>query len=259
MQVQLAIADFLDAETGRIDGLITRKHRMIELIKERAASYRQDWFKRLSAEHGQVRLRRLVRRLEQGWSPVCDTEPATEDEWGVLKTSAVSTGVFRADENKRLPSGVAPDLRWVVEDGDLLMTRGSGSIGRVGMASVARVSLRRLTISDLIYRAKLRAGSPEFVAAALVAPQGRTQIERSVRSDVGQTLKVRADDLKEVLIPAVAVERHEAEWHSLESRLTGITTVTIRLERQIHLLAERRQALINAAVTGDLEVTEKGA
>lgn len=254
MSEQLAIANFLDSETARIDGLIAKKRRTVDVLKEREASCRQDWFERLSAEHGQVRLRRLVSRLEQGWSPVCDTAPATEDEWGVLKTSAVSTGVFRADENKRLPSGVAPDLRWVVEDGDLLMTRGSGSIERVGMASVARVSMCKVTISDLIYRAKLLAGSPEFVAAALVAPQGRDQIERAVRSDVGQTLKVRADDLKEVRVPAVAAERQEEQWRSLAPVLAAIETVTVRLERQINLLTERRQALITGAVTGELAV-----
>ena len=43
-----------------------------------------------------------------GWSPRCDNLSATGDEWGVLKVSAVTWGVFKPDENKRLPSDMEP-------------------------------------------------------------------------------------------------------------------------------------------------------
>ena len=36
---QRAIADYLDTETGRIDALITKKRRMIELLEERRSHY----------------------------------------------------------------------------------------------------------------------------------------------------------------------------------------------------------------------------
>ena len=37
LEEQRAIADYLDTETGRIDALITKKRRMIELLEERWA------------------------------------------------------------------------------------------------------------------------------------------------------------------------------------------------------------------------------
>ena len=101
VEVQAAIADYLDIETGRIDALICKKRRMIELLEERERALLDQWYDYLSSDYGLVAVRRWSTRIEQGWSPVCDSEPAQSDEWGVLKTSAVSTGVFLAMNNKR--------------------------------------------------------------------------------------------------------------------------------------------------------------
>lgn len=50
----------------------------------------------------------VVADSEAGWSPSCESGPRPGDDWGVLKVSAVSWGEFRNDENKRLPSRLAP-------------------------------------------------------------------------------------------------------------------------------------------------------
>jgi len=251
---QQVIADYLDTETARIDALITKKRRMIELLDERAGSVRDEWYGDLARKHGMAPLRRYVSTIEQGWSPVCDAVAAEPHEWGVLKTSAVSTGVFRPDENKRLPGDVAPDLRWTVGDGDLLTTRGSGSHSMVAKTCVARPGSRKLTISDLIYRLKLTSGDPDFVAAALLSTPVRTQIESSIRTDVGQTLKVRRDDIADLRVPSVPGWDQTAAYSSLADELDRIRAGADRLTQQVGLIAEHRQALITAAVTGELEI-----
>ena len=69
LEKQRAIADYLDTETGRIDALITKKRRMIELLEEREQSLVDQWSDELAAEHGLVSLRRWSERIEQGWEP----------------------------------------------------------------------------------------------------------------------------------------------------------------------------------------------
>lgn len=32
--------------------------------------------------------------IHQGWSPQCEREPASENEWGVLKTTAIQDGFW---------------------------------------------------------------------------------------------------------------------------------------------------------------------
>ncbi|MDN5763097.1 MAG: restriction endonuclease subunit S [Microlunatus sp.] len=148
---QRVIADFLDSETARLDALGLQKVALRSRLRERQQGTASQALDALGTQFGRVPLRRFVARIEQGWSPVCDSVPAEPTQWGVLKTSAVSTGRFQPDENKRLPQNTELDRRWVVNDGDLLVTRGSGSADSVGRAAVARVGECHLLLSDLIY------------------------------------------------------------------------------------------------------------
>lgn len=252
---QRAIADFLDAETARIDFLIAKRQKMRVLLSARIASFHEQWFSVLARRYTAVPLRRFLATLEQGWSPVCEAVVAEPSEWGVLKTSAVSSGRFIATENKRLPDDQPPDPRWRVSDGDLLMTRGSGSRTAVGQVSVACTDGRRLMLSDLVYRLRLTRGETEFMAEVLRSPQVRSLIEQSIRTDAGQTLKIRGDDIRALPVPAVPIEFQSDITRELHVFRSDPSRALEASGRQIDLLRERRQALITAAVTGQIDVS----
>ena len=254
LPMQRHIADYLDAETDRIDSLIFKKRQLVQLLDERAQSLRDSWFESLSSVYGLVTLRRCSTQIEQGWSPICDSEPAESHEWGVIRTSAVSSGVFLTEKSKRLPEVTKPEPRWLLRDGDLLVTRGSGSRSMVGRACVARVGNRNLTLSDLVYRVRLTQTDSDYVASALLSSQARAQIERSTRTDAGMTLKIRRDDLADIRIPAVPMSRQASEVADLVKSLSSLHDSRPVLEKQLELLAERRQAVIAAVVTGDTPV-----
>ncbi len=254
VEAQRAIADFLDAETARIDALIAKKRRMYSAIEERFQSERDRQVRHLMAEHDSTVVRRLVDGAEQGWSPSCEDRTADASEWGVLKTSAVTEGTFNGAENKRLPDDLQPDLRWVVEDGDLLVARGSGSIKRVGTAAVVATEGRNLLISDLIYRLVRPRMDPALLAHCINSSVGRTHLESSIRSDVGQTLKIRGDDLLNTPVPSVPPRLQAEVLGTIERRVYLVRKTIERLSVQLALLAEHRQALITAAVTGRIEV-----
>ena len=98
-------------ETAKIDALVARKERLIELLQEkrtaliaRAVSQGLDpnvpmkdsgveWLGQIPAPWEVRPFGRLIRRIEQGWSPVAEDRPVGRDEWGVIKLSAVSRGV----------------------------------------------------------------------------------------------------------------------------------------------------------------------
>lgn len=109
----------------------------------------------------------VIAGIEQGWSPDCETYPANNQEWGVLKTSSVAWGGFDRTENKKLPSHLLPrpDLR--INKGDVLMTR-AGPNSRVGVVALVDNEPGRLMLSDKIYRLVPAAGlSSEFLTSAL--------------------------------------------------------------------------------------------
>lgn len=255
LEVQRAIADFLDNEIVGIDLLIAKRQEMRVLLSARIASFHEQWFSDLARRYTAVPLRRFLATLEQGWSPVCEAAVAEPSEWGVLKTSAVSSGRFIATENKRLPDDQPPHPRWRVSDGDLLMTRGSGSRTAVGQVAVASTDGRKLMISDLVYRLRLNRGEPEFMGEVLRSPQVRSLIEQAVRTDAGQTLKIRGDDIRGLPVPSVPTESQASATRELHAFRSAPSRALDTSGRQVALLRERRQALIAAAVTGEIDVS----
>jgi type I restriction enzyme S subunit len=255
VNVQRAIADYLDIENSRIDAVIRKTRRRIALLEERFSAYLAGQVERAFAAYGSVRVRHLIESIEQGWSPECDATEAAPDEWGVLKTSAVSSGTFHAEENKRLPRDAVPVERWMVRNGDLLAVRGSGSLSHVGQTTVAETRGRKLLLSDLIYRLRLKEGQDAGLLAAMMKSSIiRAALESRVRTDAGQTLKVRADDLKDLKVPAIPQSQQGplvADIREARSRVEGLAS---RLRTQVTLMIERRQALISAAVTGEVLV-----
>ncbi|MDE3203488.1 MAG: restriction endonuclease subunit S [Acidobacteriota bacterium] len=254
IDTQRAIADYLDAETARIDALIEKKQRMADSLRGRERSVLDLWAEAQFESHPSVAFRRMLRGIEQGWSPQCEAVPAEPAEWGVLKTSAVSSGAFRPEENKRLPGAVVPELRWVVREGDLLMTRGSGSRAMVGQAVVAHPGDRHLMLSDLTYRLLAVNSDPDYLAAMLRSSRVRGELESMIRTDTGMTLKVRVDDIKALSMPLTPVDGQRMAAQDLRKKLAATIRPLPTIEHQTSLIREHRQALITAAVTGDLEV-----
>src|ERR1700739_1959783 len=65
----------------------------------------------------------LLFRIEAGKSFTCEPRPAREGEWGIIKVSAMTWGVFDENENKAVPVGKKIDARYEIRPGDILLSR----------------------------------------------------------------------------------------------------------------------------------------
>src|SRR5208283_2094067 len=116
----------LDRETEKIDGLVGEQRRLIEMLKEKRQAVIShavtkglnphapmkpsgiEWLGDVP-EHWEVKpLKYSITKVEQGWSPQCESEPAAENEWGVLKVGCGNRDKFDPTEQKSLPLDVAP-------------------------------------------------------------------------------------------------------------------------------------------------------
>ena len=101
---------------------------------------------------GVTELGGVIGPIESGWSPVCEKEKRNSDnEWAVLKLSAVGNGVYNQYENKQLSKEHAPKLNIEVKDGDLLISR-KNTDKLVGTCAYVFSTKRRLMIPDTIFR-----------------------------------------------------------------------------------------------------------
>ena len=275
IEEQIAVASYLDAETKRIDGLIAEKKKLIGALDEMKqvvtteaittgvgsdASHAPGdllWFSTVPRTWRVKRLKFLLSGIEQGWSPQAESRQADEGEWGVLKAGACNGGEFRADEQKALPPGIAPDVSLEVREGDVLMSRGSGSADLVGSVALVGPVRRFLMLSDLLYRLTIHDSdeiNPRWLVLALGSSPLRRQIRLSLRGAEGLTRKVTTSDIKELVLPVpprveqdAIVEQVLAEWHRLAELRQHAT-------KEVDLLLELRAATITDAVLGRIDV-----
>lgn len=254
---QRRIADFLDAETSRIDALVNLRSRQIGLLHA-------GWIATLSGEmdgltsiYGNVRLRHWVSSIQQGWSPQCDDRIAGDNEWAVVKAGCVNTGRFDPLQHKALPPDIAPREEYLLKIGDLLMSRASGSPDLIGSVGVVRDLPAKLLLCDKIYRITphLAVAKAEFIAYALRGYRNREHIKNGISGAEGMANNLPVSVVKDCLIPKAPIQSQAAVVGRLDRQVAAVESATSALRRSIVLLSERRQSLITSAIVGQLDVT----
>ena len=249
---QGAIADYLDTETARIDTLITKKRQLIELLNERWVAKVVDATSNPGSSCDQVALRRVIESTIGG---VWGTE-AGEGDLDVLciRGTDFDTSSLLADKEGAPIRGLTHQEfrgRRLV-DGDLLIEKSGGGenqpVGRViqwcgGDAAVptnfaarlrpaARIDSRYLVF---VFRAAYEIGHTRAWIKQITGIQNL---------DLGGLLSEKCQ------IPSFADQVATAK--RLDEATTDRLRVVTLLNHQADLLAEHRQALITAAVTGEI-------
>ncbi|EJE4176578.1 restriction endonuclease subunit S [Vibrio parahaemolyticus] len=96
-------------------------------------------------------LSNVVETIQGGKSPKCESRPALNHEWGILKLSAVTGGLYRPDQNKAILEGTLPNPDIELKQGDLLFTR-KNTYELVGACAYVRETPEQLMLPDLIFR-----------------------------------------------------------------------------------------------------------
>jgi type I restriction enzyme, S subunit len=209
-------------------------------------------------EHWPVkRIKHLIRSLDQGWSPQCESSPAKSfDEWAVLKVGCVNGSSFQPAENKALPADLEPVPALGVAAGDVLISR-ANTRELVGRAAVALRDYPKLMVCDKLYRIR---PSPldcksEFLASYLGTRLVRGQIELSATGASSSMLNIGQDTILDmpIAVPPLAEQLNIISF--LDRETVKIDALIDEQRRLIGLLREKRQAVISHAVTKGLDPT----
>jgi type I restriction enzyme S subunit len=247
---QQAIAAFLDVETARIDALVAKKLRLVELIGGR----HQAWLDQLFAQNS--RRYRLKHLLKQ--SPC----------YGVLVPSFAESGVpfIRVNDITvlKVRSGTLVQInntqsreyrRTVVRAGDVLLS----VVGSIDKVAVVGPEVAGANVARAVARLVPAASVPsELLAQWLTTTQYIDQARLATSSDTAQPT-LNMGDLANFEVSFPKPETREAVLQRSRAEIRRYRTTELLLLRQISLLQERRQALITTAVTGELEIPERAA
>ena len=265
---QQRIADYLDAETARIDGLVTAQHQAKALLLERRTASvfnlvtgadatdrmpsQMAWATSLPAAWRSVKLGHFA-RMGSGHTP-----SRLHPEWWIDCTIPwITTGEVSQIRNDRLE----------------MLTETREQISELGLANSAAelhpkdtVVLCR-TAASAGYSAvmgKDMATSQDIVTwtcGPLLDPFYLLWCLRAMRSDLlgrlamGSTHKtIYVPDLQALRIPLPPPSEQEEIVAAIRTSNTIIDTAVDVINKQLQLLGERRQALITAAVAGGITV-----
>lgn len=164
------------------------------------------------------RLGEVIYDTEGGKSPNCLHQPVVNDEWGVIKTTAIQEMSFLQDENKVLPSNFIVNEQYKIFEGDVLITR-AGPKNRVGIVCCVEHLSKNLMLSDKTIRIKHSKEllNPKFIALALNSPLLKPFIENKMVGMADSQVNISQDNMKALPIPLPPLSEQRRIVEKLES------------------------------------------
>lgn len=200
-----------------------------------------------------MHLEGVVTGIDQGWSPKCEGHPASETEWGVIKTTAIQHGRFDSHENKAIPNNMEPKVQHELHEGDILITR-AGPRVRVGVCCLVRTVRSKLLNCDKVYRIRAvdSLSRSDFLEAVLNSPRILDKIEliKSGINDSGVNLNQTA--FLSLAVPFCGLEEQKFLVQELELSLTEIDQLDQTITNSLQQAEALRQSILKKAFSGEL-------
>lgn len=254
LEVQRKIADLLDVETGRIDALIENKHRLIALTKERQQSLVDDVLAPFPVEP-------LKHSVSIATSNV---DKLTVDGQPAVRLCNYTNVYYEREITLELEFMVAtatPEqiVQFELRAGDVLITKDSETADDIAVPSLVRDDLPGVVCGYhlALLRPVANRADGAYLYWALRSEIVRQQFSIAATGVTRFGLRRDAIGATAVPLPEIDVQRRVAA--RLEASQREIDRLTVALRQQIGLLREHRQALITAAVTGQLDVAKAAA
>ena len=244
-ETQHVIADYLDAETVRIDALVEARRRMLELVAERldglitSAFDRPDW--RL------VPLKWITRATVG--IVIRPAELYADVGLPCLRGFNVRPGVVSDDDLAHISDEAnAANAKSILGAGDVVVVR----TGNAGAAAVVPDWAVGGNCVDLLIVRRTQGLQPRFLETVLNSAVVRRQIEE--QSVGALQAHFNTESLAGLRVPMPALQEQVRTLAAIDGMRERAASMRAALTCQIALLLERRQALITAAVTGQLEI-----
>ncbi len=266
---QRTIAAFLDRETARINVLIAKKERLIELLQEkRAALISHAVTKGLDPtvpmkdsgveSLGEIPAHWEVKRLKFiATEPLKygANEPAELEDTNLPRyiriTDIDEGGFLRNDTFRSVPEDIAEP--YLLKAGDLLFARSGATVGKSFMY---RDSWGRACYAGYLIRARINSqlARSEFISYFTTSPIYWNWLDSVFSQATIQN--VNAEKYSNLFVTIPPLEEQQLIATYLDCETAKIDALISRIRDGIEKLKEYSTALISAAVTGKIDVRE---
>lgn len=270
---QRAIAAYLDRETERIDALVEKKERLIELLEEKRTALIShavtkgldddaemkdsgvEWLGEIPAGWKVVRLKHVA-DVQGG---IAKGKRYGDDANTImlpyLRVANVQDGYMNLEEISEIEVTPEDAKRYALRDGDVLMNEG-GDFDKLGRGAVWNGE-----IVPCLHQNHVFAVRPECIESDWLAQITRTTyakhffILRSVQST--NLASISMSSLKELPVVLPPAEERQRILQTVSQTASRLETLIGKVRDGIARLKEYRTALISAAVTGQIDVRQQ--
>lgn len=266
---QNKVVDFLDYETAKIDTLIEKQQRLIELLTEKRQAVIShavtkgldpdvpmkasgvEWLGEVPA-HWEVKpLKYLVSEpLQYGANEAAIDTDISQPRF-VRITDVLPNGDLKKDTFRSLSYEVAKP--YMLKDGDVLLARSGGTVGK---SFIYRDTWGKCCFAGYLIKARI---NERFIPAEWFYLNTLTDFYWSwIESiQIQATIQnVSADKYNAFFIAIPPISEAEEIIPYIEKNLNMFDALISKAEQAIQLMQERRTALISAAVTGKIDVRD---
>ncbi|MGR2956839.1 restriction endonuclease subunit S [Vibrio vulnificus] len=263
---QQKIANFLDHETAKIDTLITKQEKLIELLKEkRQAVISHAVTKGMNPDAqmkdsgvewvGEIPDSWSMWKLSHAFSEIgSGTTPPTDDEkWFGGNIPWITTGELREkviiDTKKKITVDTLkkfPTLR-KYPVGSIAIAMYGATIGRLGIFGVEATTNQACCVMTT---------STQLDNKFLFYWLGAYREEIIKLSSGGGQPNINQEKVASLRVSAPSLKEQQEIVKYLDHEIAKIDVITDKQELAIKLMKERKTALISAAVTGKIDVRD---
>ncbi len=253
---QRQIAAYLDNETGKIDALLAEQRSMASLLNER---------KWLTFVHGLDRLTTHDIAVKRGLTFITDgpfgsafsSNDYVDEGVAVVRLGNIGFAEWKGADLAHIPSEMYENFkRHSVHPGDVLIAGLGDERNHAGRACIAPEGLGLAIVKGKCFCARTNQTRllPEYLALFLSSPIGSNALTLGARGSTRQMINL--DILKSTRIPLPSLEAQSRLVNEVAQVWAKVHELQSDIARQERLLGEHRQALITAAVTGQLDLTK---
>ena len=256
IEVQRAIVDYLDIETVRIDALITKKLQILALIGDRTEILLAKYLDELIERYGEVPLK-TVAKLS-----VSNVDKKSYDGQVPVQLCNYTDVYYQRKISKEIvfmdaTADFAQIQKLSLNKGDVLITKDSETADDIAVPALVVEDLPGVVLGYHLALLRPFGILGDFLYWVVLSRRCRDAF--SLAASGVTRFGLRQDAIARVPIAAAPLEEQKSLVKLIENSVSSGDSVVELIQRQVALLKERRRALITAAVTGEIEISEVAA
>ncbi|MCF6251963.1 MAG: restriction endonuclease subunit S [Methylococcaceae bacterium] len=258
---QIRIANKLDSLLAKVEAAQTRLDKIPTLLKRfrqsvlaaaTSGELTKEWRSGPRDSWNEIKVGDIVKKIEAGKNIKCDERPPQEDEFGIIKISAVTWGFYNESKSKTLFDTTKFIENRRIQVGDFLISR-ANTLELLGMPVIVQKVSKNLMLSDKVLRLVVNeAIDKKWLNIFLRSQRGRKEIESRATGNQQSMRNIGQKALLDIDLPYPEREEQKQIVKQVESLFTLADQVEKQYQQARLRTDKLSQSLLAKAFKGEL-------